>query len=373
MKKISMFLMLLVFLFLSGCTATNESAQNAADDVSADISPAQSAGADTEEALEPSGSVEALNEADGKILVYLSGPEAMLTKLEEGFEADRGDVADFLIMSCGEVRSKVWTEYEAGEVQADVVWGSDPLIYNKLDDEGLLYDLSAIENAAFISDEFDTGHNYLYVNERYITVIYNSDVFGENEALGSFADLLDTQYAARLVMADATQSSTALGIASCLYQLYDITYFEGLQANGLLLCKSNGQVPSLILEGQYDIGIAPHDAVIRLQNKAQKEGYEMPVANIWPEEGAIAIRRPVAVINDADRSEQKQQLAEELVNYLLSKQAQTITTNFGFVSVRTDIENTYLPDGIEKINIDWDAASDNEDTLKAQYAQIFQG
>jgi iron(III) transport system substrate-binding protein len=307
-----------------------------------------------------------------KILVYLSGPEAMLTALEEGFEEDRGDVADFLIMSCGEVRSKVWTEKEAGEIQADVVWGSDPLIYNLLDAEGLLCDLSGIENAAAIGEEFATDHNYLLVNERYVAIIYNSDVLVGDGVPKSYDDLLDEKYAGGMVMADATQSSTALGIASCLYQLKGSEYLEGLKANGMLLTKSNGQVPSLILEGQYDLGVAPHDAVIRLQNKAKKEGYEIALKIAWPSEGAVAIRRPVAVIKNDGRSEEKQALAEELVNYLLSKKAQTITVKNGFVSVRSDMENSFLPEGVEKVGIDWEEASETQDELKTLYEQIFQ-
>ncbi len=307
-----------------------------------------------------------------KILVYLSGPEEMLNALEAGFEAERGDVADFLIMSCGEVRSKVWTEKEAGAIQADVVWGSDPLIYNRLDDEGLLCDLSGIENAAAINGEYATDHHYLYVNERYIVIMYNSDALKGDAVPTSYDDLLSEQYAGRMVIADATQSSTALGITSCFYQIKGISFFEGLKQNGIMLTKSNGQVPSLILEGQYNLGVAPHDAVIRLRNKAKKEGYSISLEIAWPEEGAIAIRRPVAIIRDEARSEQKQATAEALVNYLLSKQAQTITAKFGFVSVRDDMENTYLPEGENKINIDWEEASQNEDSLKTQYEQIFQ-
>jgi len=316
----------------------------------------------------------AAGEAAGtdKLLVYLSGPEAMLTALETGFEESRGDVADFLIMSCGEVRSKVWTEKEAGEIQADVIWGSDPLIYNMLDAEGLLCDVSGIENAAAIAQEFATDHNYLLVNERYIAIIYNSEALTGDDVPTSLDDLLDAKYANKLVMADATQSSTALGIASCFYQLKGIGYLEGLEANGMMLTKSNGQVPSLILEGQYDVGIAPHDAVIRLSNKAKKEGYELALKIAWPSEGAIAIRRPVAIIQNDERSEDKQTLAEELVNYLLSKQAQTITAKYGFVSVRTDIENTVLPDGVEKVVIDWEEASETQEELKTLYEQIFQ-
>ena len=368
MKRLCLTALLVYSLILSGCTAGNGTSQT--EQTSPAVSEPQKTVTDATSPEESNPSEG--DEASEKILVYVSGPEAMITKLEEGFEAERGDVADFLVLSCGEVRSKVWTEKEAGEIQADVVLGSDPLIYNKLDDEGLLDDLSAAKNVEFIGEEFASGHSYLYFNERYITVIYNSAAINETDAPKSFDDLLSEQYNGRLVMADATLSSTSLGIISSLYQLKDISYFEGLHANGLLLAKSNGQVPSLILEGQYDLGIAPHDSVVRLQNKAKKEGYEISLQNIWPEEGAIAIRRPVAIIKDENRSEQEQKIAEELVSYLLSKEAQMITTNFGFVSVRNDIENSCLPEGVEKININWETASEYEDTLKALYEQIFQ-
>ncbi len=369
MKKINVVVLLAFSLALSGCTVSADRDQSKVGVASSEISETESADNNTGETKNTSALAEA--EAE-KILVYLSGPEAMLTELEKGFEAERGDVADFLIMSCGEVRNKVWTEKEAGEIQADVVWGSDPLIYNKLDDEGLLKNLSSIENTAYINEEFKTEHNYLYANRRYVTIICNTKTFSEGEAPAGFEDLLREQYKDRIVMADAAQSSTALGIASCLYQLKGETYIGGLHTNGMLLTKSNGQVPSLILEGQYDLGIAPHDAVIRLQNKAKKEGYEISIDNIWPEEGAIAINRPIAIIKKEERGEKEQKIAEELVNYLLTKEAQTITTKYGFVSVRNDIADKYLPEGVEKINIDWEAASENEDVFKELYEQIFQ-
>lgn len=309
-----------------------------------------------------------------KILVYLSGPEAMINMLEEKFEAERGDVADLLTMSCGQVRSKVWTEKEAGQIQADVVWGSDPLIYNKLDDEGLLAKINIHKPDEINPDYILKDRNYVMVNERYITIMYNKNSFKETKKPKSYEDLLKEEYKGKLVMADANRSSTALGIGSSLYQIKksDMEYFKNLKENGVLLSKSNGIVPSKILEGQYDLGIGPHDSVVRLKIKAKKEGYEMPVDIIWPEEGAISIRRPIAIIKNENRSDEKNKIAEEFVNFMLSKQAQTITNNFGFVSVRKDIKNQYLPQDVKKCIIDWKKATDNEENFKKQYEQIFQ-
>lgn len=312
--------------------------------------------------------------SNNKILVYLSGTQAMIDKLEEEFEKDRGDVADFLTMSCGQVRSKVWTEKEAGQIQADVVWGSDPLIYNRLDDEGLLQKLDVANIKEMKEEYIESERNYLYVNERYITIMYNKDSFKDKEIPSSFEDLLKKEFASKLVMADANRSSTALGIASSIYQIKDekISYFEKLKENGVILSKSNGIVPSKIMEGQCDLGIGPHDAVIRLKNKAKKEGYEMPVENIWPSEGAISIKRPIAIIKNESRSDEKNKTALELVNFMISKKAQSITQKFGFVSVRKDMKNNFLPQNVEKVNIDWKKATENEKNFKQQYEDIFQ-
>lgn len=354
-KVISVLLSLTILLSLAACSADSKD-----NDISAEVSGENASDAD-------------YNSSE-KILVYLSGPEAMLEKLEEKFEAERGDVADLLVMSCGQVRSKVWTEKEAGKIQADVVWGSDPLIYNKLADEGLLEKINIYNPDMIQSEYICQDKNYILVNERYITIMYNKNSFNESELPKSYDELVNEQFKDKLVMADANRSSTALGIASCLYQLKDedIEYFKKLKANGTLLTKSNGQVPSMILEGQFDLGVGPHDSVVRLKKKAKKEGYDMPVEVIWPSEGAIVIKRPIAIIKNEDRSDKKKIIAEEFVNFILSKEAQKITNDFGFVSVRKDIDNQYLPENVEKYEIDWEKATANENNLKKQYEQVFQ-
>ena len=363
MKKLFYFLLVVIALTsFAGCAVNNANVENSAN---TKVTTVESEGIDPETIK---------NDSDEKILVYVSGPEAMIDKLEAAFEEERGDVCDMLKMSCGQVRSKVWTEQEACKIQADIVWGSNPLIYNKLDDKGLLkkITLKDIEN---IKEEYIINdRNYILVNERYVAIMYNTNEFKDIEIPKGYGDLTNEKYSNMLVMADANQSSTALGIASSLYQMNgdDIEYFRDLHDNGVILTKSNGQVPSKIMEGQFDLGIGPHDGVVRLMKKAKKEGYEMPVAMIWPSEGAIAIQRPMAIIKDDSRSEEEERTATEFVNFMVSKKAQMITDSFGFASVRKDVENKYLPEGKTVSKIDWEKASEYEDTIKKQYQEVFQ-
>lgn len=350
MKKTgSLILVLMILVGATACAGGEEAASAAAEQ-------AESAG--TEET------------PGGKVLVYLSGPEAMIEKLEQAFEQDRGDVCDFVIMSCGQLRSKVWTEHEAGEIQADVIWGSDPLIYNKLDDEDAF---AAVElDAEQIAPEYLVEErDYALVNERYVTIICHSDLV--NEMPESYADLADSAYLEQVVMADANQSSTAFAIASSLYQLEGNGpgYFQSLKANGIRLVKANGMVPSSIMEGQFALGIGPHDSVFRLKQKGKKEGFEVPLSVVWPSEGVIAIQRPIAVVKDEGRAEEEQRIAEDLVRFLLSKPAQEITVKSGFVSVRDDIENIFLPDGAEVYRVDWEQANEREELVKQSFQEVF--
>lgn len=311
------------------------------------------------------------SESSDKILVYLSGPAAMLKKIENEFEAIHGDVVDLTIMSCGELRNKIWAESEAGNIQADVVWGSDPVVYNKLSAKDALEPIKLKEDSAIAKEYQIEDKNYILVNERYIALMYNTNLV--KSAPKSFKDLQSSEYKNKLTMADASQSSTAFAIAASLYELMgdNDSYFKSLKENEIKLNKSNGLVPSSIIEGQFAAGIAPHDAYVRLKNKAKKEGYEIPVAISYPSEGVIAIQRPVAIPRNENRSAEKSKIANAFVNFLVSKKAQSITNKFGFVSVRNDIPNKFLPEGTTAYKVDWNKACTNESKIKNEYDAIF--
>lgn len=385
MKRVFIMAMAIIMIFaFAACTpADNANTDGSQDSVSDDTqgeddaSDGQSSQDDTtddqvsqgDSADDQSNQQSASNE---KIQVYISGPEAMITKLEEAFEEENGDVLDMTILSCGQLRSKVWAESQAGSIQADVVWGSDPLVFNKLNDGGFLEPLEIKD-----IDNVDPGYvwegkNYALVSERYITIVYNSSLF-KDEPPTSYADLTDTRFKGILTMADGSQSSTAFAIASSLYELEggNDDYFSALKENGIMLTKSNGLVPSTIMEGQFSVGISPYDSIVRLNNKGKKEGFEVPVEVVWPSEGVIAVQRPIAIPVNEDRSEAKEAIAKKFVNFIVSKKAQTITTNFGFVSVRSDIENKYLPEGVKVYSVDWEAITANEDAIKDEYQSIF--
>lgn len=322
------------------------------------------AGGQSESALSYSGT-------EGRITVYLSGPGDMLDKLESTFEEERGDVLEFVHMGCGPLRQRIWTEMESGMINADVFWGSDPLLYLALDERGKLeeYRPKGFEN---LKEEFKTGGGYTYTNERYGVVIYNRDVVSGD--LSSYKDLLREEYKGNICHADPAFSSTGLALVSSLWNLDGEpgSFHEGLRENGLFLTKKNSDVPSKIQEGEFLIGIAPHDAVLRLQKKAKNDGYPTPLAICWPEEGAVAIQRPVAISKNENRPQVNEEIAEAFIDFLISKKAQNITNQFGFVSVRKDLPLPVgIPEDLKVIVPDWKPLSESQNLINEDFKKLF--
>ena len=309
----------------------------------------------------------------GRITVYVSGPEEMLVKLEEAFESSEGDVLDLVQMGCGPLRQRVWTEYESGGIQADVFWGSDPLIYNALDTAGALEPYTPRDTDT-LKPEFITNRSYTLISERYGVVIYNGEKLANREPSG-YGSLLDPVYCDRTVHADPAQSSTALALIAGLWELMDSDwqYHRSLAENGLFLARKNSDVPSKIQEGEFDAGIAPHDAVLRLQKKANKEGYPTPLAICWPEEGAIAIQRPLAISKNPMRPEENSVIARNFTDFMFSKKAQQITVQFGFVSARKNLPAPPgIPDNIPIYRVNWESLAEKQDAIRSGFTDLFE-
>lgn len=307
-----------------------------------------------------------------RIVVYASGPAQMLQALEKEFEKERGDVIDIVQMGCGPLRQRVWTEMESGEIKADVFWGSDPLLYNALDDRGALEPLS-LSQKEMLAERFITNRNYILVNERYGVIIYNGDKLKGVKVPTSYLDLLSPMYKGTITHADPAQSSTALAIVAALWDIFDQDwdYQTKLVQNGLFLTKKNSDVPSKIQEGEFDVGIAPHDAVLRLQKKAKKEGFPTPLKISWPEKGVIAIPRPVGISKNENRSPLKAKLAHDFVDFLISKEAQQITSSFGFVSIRKDVSLAQgVVSNLDLKILDWEDLSLKQDYIKNEFKKI---
>ncbi|PIE03814.1 MAG: hypothetical protein CSA81_00390 [Acidobacteria bacterium] len=312
----------------------------------------------------------------GKITVYISGPATMIEKLEQKFEAQRGDVIDIYHAGCGPLRQKVWAEAEANNLQADVFWGSNPLIYYMLDEKGLLDPYKSKQVDSFMPEYQLPDANFSLTNARYEVLVFNKQNLNKQTAPQAFGDLMDSQWLDKMAYTDLSQSSTAFALSTALWDMFGkkMTFFEGIKANNALIVPKSKTVADKIQSGEIEVGIVPHDAIFRLTKKAKKEGYESNLGFNWPKDGAIRLERPIAIIKNDARPPENQALAEEFVDFILSKEAQNLMLKFGFVSVRGDVEMVKgIPEDLKVTTVDWKEAGKSEQMIREDFKAIMSG
>lgn len=307
-----------------------------------------------------------------KITVYM-GPVPLARELEAAFEAEHGDV---LTVVSGPWCRKVRAELAAGDIKADVLYGADPSFYLLLRnfDQLLFYDLTKFE--ALKPEYRQTGDGFGWANGRYAVILYNKGFVSPENAPQTWDDLLDPKWKGKVVIGDPLLCSAAFAVVCSLVQWhgFDWDYIEGLKENGVLLTDSSAKVSEVVATGEAWIGIGVHDAAVRIIRRAKKQGVESPLAVVWPEDGAIAIPRPIAIVRDANRPAESTALAKAFVSFALSTQGQKIASKYGFVPVRTDIGGVEeLPEEIKIITPDWEWMCRHNHVLRDKWESIMCG
>jgi iron(III) transport system substrate-binding protein len=311
-------------------------------------------------------------QGDVRITFYCS-PDSLGTALEQAFEAEHGDVLDYI---GGPWCRKLKAEQETGNIVADVIYGAEPIFYEELMLDSALLEYASPEEVNLVDKyQWDTSY-YTIADLRYIGIIYNKNLVADTWLPTSIEGLSDGLWYQMTTVADATQCSSALAMAGAMvYPDFDFSFFEEANANGALLADRAGKLPSLVASGEAALGLGPHDAVVRLQNKAKKEGTESPVTIAWPEDGVYVIPRPVAIIADETRSADATTLAEAFVDFILSDVGQKLAVQKGgYVPARAGVSSPGLvPDDLDLIETDWDWVMENNEAIRDRFTHIMYG
>jgi len=306
------------------------------------------------------------------ITVYMS-PVPLAQEMEKAFEADHGDV---LTAVSGAWCRKVRAEMEAGDIQADVLYGADPSIYMLLRDVDQLLSYASPALAAIKPEYRIQDDRFTLANGRYAVIVYNKGRIEPTDAPSARDDLLDPQWSGRVVIGDPSLCSASFAIVCGLVQVqgFDWDFIRSLRGNDVMLTDNAGKVAEVVASGEALVGIGVHDAPLRMIKKARKQGVDSPLAIVWPEAGAIAIPRPVAIVQDANRSPESTALAKEFLDFVLSVQGQKIATKYGFIPVRSDVPTPEgIPAELKAITPDWEWIYRHDQTLRDKWETVIYG
>ncbi len=308
----------------------------------------------------------------GQITVYIS-PDSLGMAMEEAFEAKHGDVLNIV---GGSWCRKVTSEQEAGDIQADVIYGAEPIFYMGLIKTEALMAYTSPEAVHSLPEyQWDNGY-YTAADLSYIGIAYNKNLVKTEDIPAAYSDLNNAAWKQMSAVPDATQCASAYAITAAFAQPeMEMSFFESAKANGALLVDRASKVPETIAAGEAALGISPHDPVVRLQNKAKKEGVESPLAIAWPADGVYVLPRPIAIIADKNRSDDNTAIARAFVDFVLSEQGQQIIVKSGgYAPVRAGVEGPKLVSSDLKIlQIDWAWAASNKPAILEAFKKTMYG
>ncbi len=330
-------------IVMAGCGASGQ-AESAA-----------SAGNQTE-ATETSASV------SGALTIYTSVPQEMADTFQKAFEEKYPDVEmNVYRATSGEVMTKMKTEKEAGQMSSDVVWVADFSSADSLKDLELLAPYDSPEGKE-IADSLKDPEGYYY-GSRVINMVlaYNTAI----EAPASWKDLLDESLNGKVGI-PSVSSGSAFQFVGTLAADPDFgwDYFEQLKANGGMQFKANNDVLQRIATGEIQAGAVLDYMVADMKNQGS------PVDYVIPEEGAVAVASPIALVNGSSHEE----TAKAFIDYVLSEEGQELLASLNTTPVRSGIKN---PEGVLSLDtlklIESDSAyiSEHSAEIKEQFNQLF--
>jgi len=302
--------------------------------------------------------------AGGSIILYTSVPQPIIDKVQEDFMSKYPEITlDVFRSGTSSVVAKLMTEKEAGAILADLIWVADPSTYEDFKDQNLLYKFTPKEAGSIGSDMKDP-EGYYYAG-RLINMIIAYNTLSVSNPPKNWKDVLNSNY--KLGFPTPLRSGAAISSVKTLVDSYGWDFFKDFRSLGGKQIKSNSTVRDMIVTGELDVGIMLDYMVRPLMKKGS------PIAYLWPEDGAVFIPSPIAVLESSNNKE----AAEIFVNYILSKDGQETLVEMGsFIPIRKDVnspDDAPTLDSIIKLPTDWKKVKKDRQMIKDKWVEIFGG
>lgn len=303
-----------------------------------------------------------------KLIVYTSMKESLIGKLKAEFEKKHPDISmDYQSAGAGKLMAKIAAERQSGSVLADVLWTSEVPDFYNLKKEGVLEPYKSAELANVLNPFTDFDGSFTAARLGTLGIGYNTKFI--KEAPKAWNDLTTKPFKGAFGIANPSLSGTSYMSVALLADKFGWEFFEALRKNGAKIGKGSGQVIDDTASGELVASLAV-DYII---NDKIKKG--APMALAYPPE-MLVVPSPVAIIKNTPNLN----AAQKFVDFLLSKEAQTVIAGEGTLPVRTDVQipaefNMPTPAEAMKraIPIDYQSLMEKKEANVKRFTEIMQG
>jgi iron(III) transport system substrate-binding protein len=249
------------------------------------------------------------------LIVYSGRSEDLIGPLLEEFTATTGTPVAARYGQSADLALLIQQEGERSP--ADVFISQSPGAVGLLSGEGSLKQLSE-DTTSLVGEPYRNGSGYwVGLSGRVRVLVYNSELVPTGELPASVFDLVDDRYRGRVALAPANGSfqDFVTGMREIHGDEATQDWLDGMERNDSPTYANNSSIVQAVGRGEVDMGLVNHYYNLRALNEDPSLS---SVNHFFGDVGSLVIITAGAVPASSDRSEQ----AEELLRYLLSRQAQ---------------------------------------------------
>ena len=272
------------------------------------------------------GIVAAGASAQQKVFVYTSMKESMVGDLKTAFAKKYPDIKlDYQSAGAGKLMAKIAAERQSGKILADVLWTSEVPDFYQLKAQNMLLPYIPADSKLLLNPLPDYDGSFTAVRLGTLGIAYNTRLV--KEAPKAWADLKKPAFKGAYGIANPALSGTAYMSVAVLSKAFGWPYFEALRANGAKMGKGSGQVVDDTASGDLLASLAVDYITLDKVDKGAT------LALVYPPE-MLVIPSPIAIFRGSPNTD----AAKKFVDFVLSKEGQTIIANEGTLPVRGDVK-----------------------------------
>ncbi|MDC7244993.1 MAG: ABC transporter substrate-binding protein [Sphaerochaetaceae bacterium] len=315
------------------------------------------------------GAEEKPAEESNELTLYYSHAADWTDPIIKEFQERTGIRVNLVGAGTGELVSRIKAEKD--NPLADVLWGGGSDSYQVIIDLLEPFETDHMDNVFDVTRDPDNHWHGTTIDP--MVIIYNPKLVAPEDVPTGWADLLNPKFKGKIAHADPARSGSAF--MALIIQLlsmggdnevgwqYMADFVENL--DGKLLGSSSGTFKG-VSDGEYAVGITYEEAALRYQ----RAGANLRV--VYPVEGSSKVPSPIAIVKGAKNMEN----AKKFVNFILSKDVQSLMGDLNRRTVRNDIElpEIMVPnDELGDIPYDTVWVGANKDRIMNQWKDLIVG
>lgn len=254
--------------------------------------------------------------AEGSFTYYTVNFEEMERETLRRFEEDTGVGFEVVRLAGGRMYERIMTEFAGGQLQADLVSLSEPMLMQELIDKEILVP-HKVQTFDVIPDNLKQADGYYYYQNRYAKLLgYNTTRFDGDTAPKSWADLTDPRFKDAVGIQEANSGGISWATVMFQREVVDPDYYTKLAVNNPKLYNGMTPISEDVVRGEIGVG----EMTFGLARGMMEAG--APIGVTFPEEGmpAAAILAGVTSVAESPNA------AKLYLNWVMSKHGGTIIT-----------------------------------------------